>query len=45
MPDRVHVVDLDSLESDGLIRVSNADYLSRPLRLTPTEASADAGGL
>lgn len=40
-------VDLDALESeegelrrDGVIRISNADYLDRPLRLTPTEASA-----
>jgi len=36
-------VDLDALESeegDGVIRVTNADYLARPLRLTPTEASA-----
>ncbi len=40
-------VDLDALESEsgelhreGVIRVSNADYLERPMRLTPTEASA-----
>jgi proteasome accessory factor C len=40
-------VDLDALEGeagevrrDGVIRVSNADYLERPMRLTPTEASA-----
>ncbi len=36
-------VDLDALEDpdgDGVVRVSNADYLARPLRLTPTEASA-----
>lgn len=36
-------VDLDALEQpegDGVIRVSNAEYLSRPLRLSPTEASA-----
>jgi proteasome accessory factor C len=42
-PDDLIDVDLDALESeegDGVIRVSNADYLSRPLRLTPTEASA-----
>ena len=26
--------------TDGVIRVSNADYLARPLRLSPTEASA-----
>ena len=46
-PDDLIDVDLDALVgeegellADGVIRVSNADYLSRPLRLTPTEASA-----
>lgn len=42
-PDDLIDVDLDALEgpqADGVIRVSNADYLARPLRLTPTEASA-----
>ncbi|MFZ2504154.1 MAG: WYL domain-containing protein, partial [Nocardioides sp.] len=42
-PDDLIDVDLDALEgegAEGVIRVSNADYLSRPLRLTPTEASA-----
>ena len=42
-PDDLIDVDLDALEEpegDGVIRVSNADYLSRPLRLSPTEASA-----
>lgn len=42
-PDDLIDVDLDSLEgpeADGVIRVSNADYLARPLRLTPTEATA-----
>ncbi len=39
-PDDLIDVDLDSLESDGLIRVSNVDYLARPLRLTATEATA-----
>ncbi len=46
-PDELIDVDLDALETedgeavaDGVIRVSNADYLSRPLRLTPIEASA-----
>ena len=36
-------VDLDALEGpdgDRVIRISNADYLSRPLRLTPIEATA-----
>lgn len=42
-PDDLIDVDLDSLEgpeADGVIRVSNADYFARPLRLTPTEATA-----
>lgn len=41
-PDDLIDVDLDALEDpdDPVIRVSNADYLSRPLRLTPTEATA-----
>ena len=46
-PDDLIDVDLDALESDegdGVIRVTNADYLARPLRLTPTEATrADRG--
>jgi proteasome accessory factor C len=33
-------VDLDALEGDGVIRVANAEYLARPLRLTVSEASA-----
>jgi proteasome accessory factor C len=47
-PDDLIDVDLDALEDpeegglrlEGVIRISNADYLARPLRLTPTEASA-----
>ena len=42
-PDDLIDVDLDALEGeegDGVIRVSNADYLARPLRLSPTEATA-----
>ena len=45
-PDDLIDVDIDALEgpdglrSDGVIKVSNADYLARPLRLSPTEASA-----
>ena len=40
-PDDLIDVDIDALEgpdglrADGVIRVSNADYLARPLRLTP----------
>jgi proteasome accessory factor C len=33
-------VDMDALEGEGVIRVSNADYLTRPLRLDSAEASA-----
>jgi len=33
-------VDMDALDGEGVIRVSNVDYLSRPLRLGSTEASA-----
>lgn len=47
LPDDLIDVDLDALETDqgspvtdGVIRVENADYLSRPLQLTATEASA-----
>ena len=45
-PDDLIDVDIDALQgpdglrSDGVIKVSNADYLARPLRLSPTEASA-----
>ncbi|NYD41869.1 WYL domain-containing protein [Nocardioides panaciterrulae] len=42
-PDDLIDVDLDALEgpeADGVIRVTNADYLARPLRLSPTEATA-----
>lgn len=33
-------VDMDALDGEGVIRVSNVDYLSRPLRLGSTEAVA-----
>lgn len=46
-PDDLIDVDLDAIQSedgrirtDGVVRVSNADYLDRPLRMTPVEASA-----
>jgi proteasome accessory factor C len=42
-PDDLIDVDLDALVAPGgdrVIRVANADYLSRPLRLSPTEATA-----
>lgn len=47
MPDDLIDVDLEAIETDeeapradGVIRVSNADYLDRPMRLSPIEASA-----
>jgi proteasome accessory factor C len=33
-------VDMEALEDEGLIRLSNAEYLSRPLRLDSSEAAA-----
>lgn len=33
-------VDMDALQDEGVVRLSNADYLSRPLRLSPAEALA-----
>ena len=33
-------VDMEALEGEGVIRLANADYLSRPLRLDSSEASA-----
>ncbi len=33
-------VDMEALQSEGVIRVSNADYLTRPLRLDSSEAAA-----
>jgi proteasome accessory factor C len=54
-PDDLIDVDLEALEDpdnpecglrlEGVIRVSNADYLARRLRLCPTEASAIIGAL
>jgi proteasome accessory factor C len=49
LPDDLIDVDISALEGpeegegirgDGIIRISNADYLARPLRLTTTEATA-----
>ena len=33
-------VDMEALETDGVVRLDNADYLRRPLRLTAREALA-----
>jgi len=42
LPGDLIEVDLDAFEAggDGIIRISNADYLTEPLRLSPAEASA-----
>lgn len=46
LPDDLIDVDLDAIEADGravadgVIRIDNADYLARPMRLSPAEASA-----
>ena len=47
-PDDLIDIDMDSLttaEGDGTIRVWNADYLAKPVRLAPREASALAVAL
>ena len=38
-------VDFEALEGEDVIRLSNADYLTRPLRLDSTEAAALVVGL
>jgi proteasome accessory factor C len=38
-------IDMDALDGEGVVRLSNADYLNRPLRLTPSEALALAVAL
>jgi proteasome accessory factor C len=40
MPGDMIDVDMDALEGEGVVRLSNAEYLSRPLRLAPHEALA-----
>jgi len=47
LPDDLIDVDLDAIQTEagsarteGVVRVDNADYLARPMRLSPTEASA-----
>lgn len=39
-PDDLIDVDMDALEGEGIIRVANADYLARPVRFSPSEATA-----
>ncbi len=40
LPDDLIDVDLEALQGEGVIRVSNADYLGRPVRFAPAEATA-----
>ncbi len=45
MPGDMIDIDMDALDGDGVVRLSNADYLNRPLRLAPHEALALAVAL
>jgi proteasome accessory factor C len=38
LPGDLIEIDMDALEGSGRIRLSNADYLARPMRFTPDEA-------
>ena len=40
MPGDLIEIDMDALQTQGRIRLSNADYLARPLRFTPDEATS-----
>ena len=40
LPGDLIEVDMDLVETEGRIRLSNADFLSRPLRFTPDEATS-----
>lgn len=33
-------IDIEALEGEGIVRLTNADYLTRPMRLAPAEALA-----
>ena len=45
MPGDLIEVDMDAVESEGRIRLTNADYLARPLRFTLDEAMSLAVAL
>lgn len=45
MPGDMIDIDMDALDGDGVVRLSNADFLNRPLRLAPHEALALAVAL
>src|SRR5699024_7065394 len=40
LPGDLIEVDVDALDGEGIIRLSNAEFLDRPRRLEPTEALA-----
>ena len=40
LPGDLIEVDIDALEGEGVIRVDNAEYLARPVRFSPAEATA-----
>ncbi|MBA2558402.1 MAG: WYL domain-containing protein, partial [Propionibacteriales bacterium] len=40
MPGDMIDIDMDALDGEGVVRLSNADFLTRPLRLVPHEALA-----
>ena len=40
LPGDLIEVDIEALEGEGVIRVDNADYLARPVRFSPAEATA-----
>ena len=45
MPDDLMDIDLDAARDEGLVNLTNADFLSRPLRLRPDEAMGLIVGL
>ncbi|SER63727.1 proteasome accessory factor C [Propionibacterium cyclohexanicum] len=40
LPDDLIEIDMDAVREEGVIRLANADYLSRPMRFTPDEATS-----
>lgn len=40
LPDDLIEIDMDAARDEGVIRLANADFLSRPMRFTPDEATS-----
>lgn len=40
LPDDLIEIDMDAARDDGVIRLANADFLSRPMRFTPDETTS-----